>query len=81
MYYIFNFGSINEEDEKKYIKSIISKHFNKDEEGLKEETKNVISECHRFLRKEFDPSVVSLREISNFSRCLRFFIDYYKKKE
>ena len=66
MYYVFNFGSINEEDESKYIKSIISKHFNNDEEKLKEETKNVISSCHKFLRKKFDLSVVSLREISRF---------------
>ena len=28
---------------------------------------------HQFLRKEFD-SIVSLREITRFSRCLRFFI-------
>lgn len=80
MYYVFNFGSINEEDESKYIKSIISKHFNKDEEKLKEETKNVICSCHKFLRKKFDLSVVSLREISRFSKCYKFFIDYFKKK-
>ena len=32
MYYAFNFGSISKEDEDKYIKSIISKHFEKEEE-------------------------------------------------
>lgn len=32
------------------------------------------------LRQKLDPSVVSLREIARFSRCLKFFIDYYKKK-
>ena len=81
MYYVFNFGSINPEDEAKYISSIISKHFKKNEEdNLKEETKNIISECHKFLRTKFDPSTVSLREISRFSKCLNFFMDYYKKK-
>ena len=80
MYYIFNFGSINEDDERKYIKSIISKNFNQDEEDLKEKTTNIISACHKLLKQKFDPSVVSLREIARFSRCLKFFIDYYKKK-
>ena len=80
MFYIFNFGSINEEDEKKYIKSIISKQFNSEEEESKNITKDIISECHKFFREKFDPSVVSLREISRFSRCLAFFIDYYNKK-
>ena len=54
MYYVFNFGSISEEDENKYIKSIISKCFDKNEEILKEKTKNVISECHKFLKNKFD---------------------------
>ena len=80
MYYIFNFGSLNNDDESKYIKSIIAKNFDRDEEDLKEQTKKIISECHQFLKKKFDPSVVSLREIARFSRCLKFFIDYYKKK-
>ena len=80
MYYIFNFGSINEDDERKYIKSIISKNFNQDEEDLKEKTTNIISACHKLLRQKLDPSVVSLREIARFSRCLKFFIDYYKNK-
>ena len=80
MYYIFNFGSINEDDERKYIKSIISKNFNQDEEDLKEKTTNIISACHKLLKQKLDPSVVSLREIARFSRCLKFFIDYYKNK-
>ena len=73
MYYIFNFGSINPEDEKKYIKSIISnsKFFKKDEEKLKDLTKDIISKCHQFLREKFGSSSVSLREISRFSKCLK----------
>ena len=80
MYYVFNFGSISEEDEDKYIRSIISKHFDKNEEILKEKTKNIISACHKFLKKEFDSSIVSLRDISRFTKFYKFFIDYYKKK-
>ena len=80
MYYIFNFGAINKDDEKKYIKRIISKCFANYELELKNVTSDIISFCHEFLRKRFDPSVVSLREISRFSEILKFMIDYYKNK-
>ena len=82
MYYVFNFGSIDEKDEKLYIESIINDLFiEKNEERLKKETKNVISECHNYLRNKFDPSVVSLREMSRFKKCCNFFIEFYKKKK
>ena len=82
MYYVFNFGSINDKDEEKYIKSIISDNFTKEEGVLKEKTKDLIAECHKFLREnKFDPSEVSLREISRFSLCLKFFQNNYFKKK
>ena len=81
LYYVFSFGSINEEDEQKYIYSIIEKLFLKDEKELHEITKNAIFECHKYLRETFDPSVVSLREISRFSKCVEFFKDYFYKKD
>ena len=77
LYYVFSFGSINEEDEKKYIYSIIEKLFTKDEKYLHEATREAIFECHKFLRETFDPSVVSLREISRFSKCVEFFQNYF----
>ena len=80
LYYVFSFGSINEEDEKKYIYSIIEKLFTKDEKKLHEATRDAIFECHKLLRETFDPSVVSLREISRFSRCVEFFQNYYTIK-
>jgi hypothetical protein len=81
MYYIFNFGYIDKkEDEDKYILSIISNLFSEDEENLKINTKNVISACHSYLRKHYDISVVSLREISRFQKCVKFFQEYYIKK-
>ena len=49
MLFIFNFGSINEEDENKYLKRIISKQFKSEEEESKNITKDIISECHRFF--------------------------------
>ena len=81
LYYVFSFGSINEKDEKKYIYSIIEKLFSKEEKELHEITRDAIFECHKYLRETFDPSVVSLREISRFSKCVDFFKDYFKKKD
>ena len=78
LYYIFNFGIMNEDDEKKYIYSIIEKLFTKDEKNLHEITRDAIFECHKFLREYFDPSVVSLREILRFLKCVEFFQKYYK---
>ena len=81
LYYVFSFGSIKEEDEKKYIRSIIQIIFNKDEEELHKLTTEAISKCHIFLRETFeDPSVVSLREIARFKNCVEFFQDYFLKK-
>ena len=81
LYYVFNFGSIKGEDEKKYIKSIIQIIFNKDEEELLKLSTEAISKCHKFLRKYFeDPSIVSLREIVRFTKCVEFFQDYFLKK-
>ena len=77
LYYVFSFGSINEDDEKKYIYSIIEKLFSNDEKELHEITRDAIFECHKYLREAFDPSVVSLREISRFSKIVDFFQKYY----
>jgi len=58
MHYVFNFGSFDQEDEKKYILNIISKLFSKKEQTLKERTKDAISKCHEYLRETFDPSYI-----------------------
>ena len=50
LYYVFSFGSINEEDEKKYIHSIIEKLFTEDEKKLHKLTGDAIFECHKLLR-------------------------------
>ena len=82
LYYVFSFGSVNEQDEKKYIYSIINKVFNKDEEELHKLTTEAISKCHIILRDTFqDPSIVSLREIARFKNSVQFFNDYFKKKD
>ena len=82
LYYVFSFGSLRDDDEKKYIRSIIQKLFNQDEEKLRDLTTDAISKCHIFLRKSFgdDPSIVSLREIARIKTCVEFFMDYFPKK-
>ncbi len=75
--FVFSFGALNEEDEKKYIYSIIEKLFEKGEEELHEATKEVIFKCHNYLRNAFDTSVVSLREISRFCKIVEFFKKYF----
>ena len=91
MYYVFNFGSIGEEDEKKYISSIISKFFEKKDDNnniinddyenkLKIKITEIIFKCRQILWQYFDRSVVSLRELSRFTKVCEFFMDYYKNK-
>ena len=80
LYYVFNFGSINESDEKKYIHSLIEKIFLDDEKSLHKITTEAIFQCHRYLRRIFDPSIVSLKEIPKFLKCVYFFLKYYSVK-
>ncbi len=81
LYFVFSFGTIQDADEKKYINSIIYKLFNKEEENLHKLTTEAISKCHIFLRNIFkDPSIVSLREIARFAKCVEFFKYYFLKK-
>ena len=61
--------------------NIIQKLFDKDEEKLHKLTTEAISQCHKFLRHNYqDPSIVSLRDISRFIKIVEFFQDYYQKK-
>ena len=79
MYYVFNFGSLEKKNEDQYISSIISDII--PDKKLKEATKNVISQCHDYLRKTFDPSVVSLREMRRFKKIYHFLIEYFNNKK
>ena len=88
MNYIFNFSSLGEKEEREYIKSMISQNItkyyeNKDEDECKNLIDKVlgsICECHNFIRKEYDESSVSLREIRRFNIFFKFFSDYLKNK-
>ena len=80
LFYVYSFGSISDNDEKEYIKNIIKTLFNDNEEIMKDNTSEAIHECHKYLREKFDTSVVSLREIVRFKKCVEFFKQYYSIK-
>ena len=92
--FIFDFGSLQPEDEKKYITNtiidILSRFKEKkvipDFDKIKEEDIKKIKEeiiegiviCHNFMRKKYDRSSVSLREIRRFGIFFEYFIKYFK---
>jgi len=80
LYYVLSFGIIDVIDEKKYINSFIEKLFTEEEKKLHERTRDAISQCHIYLRDKFDPSVISLRDIIRFTKCIIFFQNYFKTK-
>ena len=88
MNYIFNFSSLSEREEREYIKSMIEQNItsfyldNEDNECQKlvQKTLDSICDCHNFIRKNYDASSVSLREIRRFNIFFKFFIDYLKNK-
>ena len=89
--YVFNFGNLESEDEKKYIENMVQNNLEKkfathksykELLKLKELIKNMIYESQSFIRDNNDKSSVSLREISRFNNCLNFFVNYltFKRK-
>ena len=77
--YVFDFGSLNPEDEKKYINSMVKETI-KDEKLYKLSTE-LIFEAQNYIREKNDVSSVSLREIRRFILFYNFFIDYLQKKK
>ena len=81
LYYVFSFGFINQEDEKKYIFSILNSLFSEDEKKLLVITSEIICQCHEFLRKKYELIIVTLKDISKFVKLFKFFMKYYEIKE
>ena len=95
--FVFNFGSLEEEDEKNYIRCIIKEAINKKyykEQKPKEEKKedkeltklknlasDMIIQAQEFIKKFNDKSAVSLREIRRFNIFYEFFYEYLKKRK
>ena len=80
LYYVFNIGIINEEDEKKYIYNIIEKLFTEEEKDLHKIATEVILKCQNYLKEHCDTFTISLLEISRFVKCVKFFNDYFTQK-
>ena len=95
--YVFDFGSLNKEDEEKYIENMIQepieKIFKNNCKGIlpidklnelneiKTVAKNMIIEAQNFIREKNDISSVSLREIRRFVIFYEFFYNYLKNKK
>ena len=74
--YVFDFGSLNSEDEKRYIKNMVIEVIS--EEELSDFTTELIAISQNFIREKNGVSAVSLREIRRFIVFYEFFIEYLK---
>ena len=88
--FVFNFGNLKIEDEKKYIESMVSqnmkslfKNYEKDallfNHLLKIQIES-ISIAQNFMKENNDVSIVSLREVNRFLLFFNFFADYLEKR-
>ena len=88
--FVFDFGSLRKEDEKKYIHntivSIIDNIKNNEliknisDEDLGKLIENIIESiviCHDFIREKYDKSSVSMREIRRFGIFFEYFIKHF----
>ena len=91
--FVFNFGSLKENDEFIYIQNMIEGVTNqifteiKDENILKQKNDFIKKEtecaqlCQNFMKKNNDASIVSLREINRFNIFVQFFFGYLMKRK
>ena len=92
--FVFDFGSLSREDEKKYIENMIQEPieriYKNNKDGINNENdlielktfaKNMIVEAQNFIRDNNDVSSVSLREIRRFVIFYEFFFEYLKNKK
>jgi hypothetical protein len=91
--FVFDFGNLNENDEKDYITNIIKEKleefFVKYKKNINDNlfikihelAINLIVESQNFIRKENDISSVSLREIRRFNIFYEFFFNYLNHKK
>jgi energy-coupling factor transporter ATP-binding protein EcfA2 len=90
--YVFDFGNLESNDEKKYIKNIVEepikrigkKDLNEQEQEIvkiHELATELISKAQNFIRDNNEISSVSLREIRRFNIFYEFFYGYLKSKK
>ncbi len=88
--FIFDFGSLRPEDERKYIHNTIVSIIGsiKDNKIIKSIEQNELDDliekiiesiviCHQFIREKYDKSSVSMREIRRFGIFFEYFIKYF----
>ena len=86
--FVLYFGELREEDEKKYIESMVETTIklyknekNKEElNKIKEECVECVNISQNFLKKENDVSIVSLREVNRFLELFKFFFKFLKER-
>ena len=88
LYYIFNFGSLSEENERKYITGIVEAEINdyvKDKKKLEDIKKLMIEtfiSAQSFIKEKNGKESVSMRETRKFMTIYKFLIkDFERKKE
>jgi len=87
--YVFDFGNVKDEDEKKYIRKFVNTFLNDrfsthNYENFTKILEIIISsvyEAQKFIRKNSEISAVSLREIRRFKIFFEFFFDRTKNRE
>ena len=87
--YVFDFGNVKDEDEKKYIRKFVNTFLNDrfsttNMENFTQILEIIISsvyEAQKFIRKNSEISAVSLREIKRFKIFFEFFFDRTKNRE
>ena len=87
--YVFDFGNVKDEDEKKYIRKFINTFLNErfsnsNYENFTKILETIILavyEAQKYIRKNSEISAVSLREIRRFKIFFEFFFDITKNRE
>ena len=91
--FVFNFGSLKEKDEKKYIESMTKKvtelyfkeyEVNNEEKKICDELIQMQVECislaQNFVKENNDVSIVSLREVNRFLIFFKFFVEFFENR-
>jgi len=85
--YILYFKNIDDDNIKKYMKSILEEDFPQDKNGngknwiIKEIAMDMIYNSHLSFKELNEISLVSLRDIQRFKKAYKFFNDYYSYKK
>jgi len=87
--YVFDFGNLRDEDEKRYIKSFIDSFLNEkfsltnnyNYRNILDKICDSVNFCHTYIRNNNDVSSVSLRDIERFTIFYGFFLNIIKRRK